>query len=275
MTEESARVRVMTWNLWWRFGPHWQDRQTGILHTLRAVNADVVALQEVWATAKTTQIHEFAAKLGMHAAFAAPTYPEAPAPPEQPDQDGVALGLGLLSRWPILATQAAELPARHRDTAPISLIATVDHPHGALHVVVACLEFEPAYNDDRIAQAHALVDHVTDPALDGQLPVIVAGDLNAAPTSPVLRPLYDALTDAWSAGGGDPAAVTIPSSHPSAPIEAEELIDQRIDHIFIRPGRAKQRVAAASATLAGAAIDGVYPSDHRAVVCDLSWTPAH
>jgi hypothetical protein len=42
--------------------------------------------------------------------------------------------------------------------------------------VVACLEYEPAYTDDRIAQARTLADLATDPALDGPLPVIVAGD---------------------------------------------------------------------------------------------------
>jgi endonuclease/exonuclease/phosphatase family metal-dependent hydrolase len=133
------------------------------------------------------------------------------------------------------------------------------------------LEYEPAYNDDRMAQARALADLATDPALDGSLPIIVAGDLNAAPTSPVLRPLCDVLTDAWRAGSGDAAAVTLPSSHPSAPVKAEELIDQRIDHIFYRPGQWAQRVTVEAVGLAGAAIDGIYPSDHRAVVCQLSW----
>jgi endonuclease/exonuclease/phosphatase (EEP) superfamily protein YafD len=102
------------------------------------------------------------------------------------------------------------------------------------------------------------------------LPIIVAGDLNAAPTSAILRPLSDVLADAWSAGGGDPAAVTLPSSHPSAPIESKELIDQRIDHIFFRPGEWAQRVRVE--LLAGEPVDGVYPSDHRAAVCDLSWS---
>jgi endonuclease/exonuclease/phosphatase family metal-dependent hydrolase len=268
----AGRARVMTWNIWWRFGPHWQDRQHGLVETLRAVDADVVALQEVWGTAETTQAHEFAGQLGLQAAFAAPSYPPAPEAPETPDQEGVALGIGLLSRWPIVGLRRAELPARHRPLRPVAMVATLAHPAGPLHVVAACLEYEPAYNDDRIAQGHALVDLATDPALDGPLPVVVAGDLNAAPDSPVLRPLHDVLTDAWSAGGGDPTAVTIPSTHPSAPVEAEELIDQRIDHIFLRPGQLRQRVVVESATLAGAPVAGLYPSDHQAVVCDLSWT---
>ena len=87
-------------------------------------------------------------------------------------------------------------------------------PAGPLHVIITCLEYEPAYNDDRIAQVETVAGLATDPDLDGSLPIIVAGDLNAAPNSPILRPLSDVLSDAWSAGGGDPAAVTLPSSHP-------------------------------------------------------------
>ena len=152
------------------------------------------------------------------------------------------------------------------------MVATLGHPAGPLHVIIACPEYEPAYNDDRIAQVETLADLATDPDLDSSLPIIVAGDLNAAPTSPILRPLSDVLTDAWSAGGGDPAAVTLPSSHPSAPIESKELIDQRIDHIFFRPGEWAQRVSVELTMLAGEPVDGVYPSDHRAAVCDLSWS---
>jgi endonuclease/exonuclease/phosphatase family metal-dependent hydrolase len=267
-----GRARVMTWNIWWRFGPRWRQRQPALLHTLRAVDPDVVALQEVWATAETTQAHEFAEQLGLHAAFAEPALPPPPVPVETEDQAGVRVGIGLLSRWPIDSVRQVRMPARHRTPAPVAMVATLASPHGPLHVVAACLEWEPAYNDDRIAQAHALVDLATDPALDGPVPVVVAGDLNAAPGSPVLRPLHDALVDAWIAGAGDPEAVTLPSSHPSAPVEAEELIDQRIDHVFVRPGQPRQRLAVGSATLAGSTVDGVHPSDHRAVVCDLSWT---
>jgi endonuclease/exonuclease/phosphatase family metal-dependent hydrolase len=268
--EDPRRLRVMTWNIWWRFGPQWRDRQPRILRTIEATGADVVSLQEVWGTGETTQAHEYAARLGWHAAFAGPAYPPAPADGEA-DWEGVEVGIGLVSRWPIAATEVVTLQARHRPYDPVALLATLEHPAGPLTVVVGCLEYEPEYNDDRIAQAERLVELATDPRLDGPNPVLVTGDLNAAPESPVLRPLHDRLVDAWAAGDGDPAAVSLPSSHPSAPVEAAELIDQRIDHIFYRPGRARSAVTVGSAELAGAAIEGIFPSDPRAVVCDLSW----
>ena len=169
------------------------------------------------------------------------------------------------------SVERVEMPARHRRFSPVAMVARLRASRRPALRRGGLLEYEPAYNDDRMAQGHALADLATDPALDGPLPIIVAGDLNAAPTSPVLRPLCDVLTDAWSAGSGEAAAVTLPSSHPSAPVEAKELIDQRIDHIFYRPGQWAQRVSVESAYLAGAAVDGIYPSDHRAVVCQLSW----
>jgi endonuclease/exonuclease/phosphatase family metal-dependent hydrolase len=271
VNETTQRVRVLTWNVWWRFGPQWRERQPRILQTLRDVDPDLVMMQEVWGSSDTSQVDELAAELGWHAAYAAPSYPPAPDPAESPDQTGISLGVGLLSRWPISAARPVTLPARHRPYAPVSLVATVDHPAGPMQVVATCLEYEPAYNDDRVAQGRQLVELATDPALDGPLPVVVAGDLNAAPDSPVLRPLQDVLFDAWTAAGGDPTAVSLPSSHPSAPVEAEELIDRRIYDIFFRPGQLRSRVTAESARLAGEAVDGMFPSDHRAVVVDLTW----
>ena len=112
MTE--ARLRVMTWNVWRRFGPRWRDRQPLI----------------------------------------------ADDPPEPRGPRGLVRELG------------------HRRSDP------------------GRLEWEPADNDDRVAQARAVTALATDPRLDGPAPVLLAGDLNAAPRSPVLRPLHDVLVDA-------------------------------------------------------------------------------
>ena len=57
-----------------------------LLQRLREADADVIALQECWGTSSTTQAHEFAAALGMHAGFAAPALPPAPYPPENPER---------------------------------------------------------------------------------------------------------------------------------------------------------------------------------------------
>jgi endonuclease/exonuclease/phosphatase family metal-dependent hydrolase len=144
--------------------------------------------------------------------------------------------VALLSRWPIVQRDVITMPARHRAWDPVILRASVAHPAGPLPVLVACLEHATTYSDDRLAQASLLADLATDPATDGPCPSLAIGDLNAAPDSSVLRPLSDVLIDAWRVGGGARDAVTLPSTHPSAPLEAgPELVDQRIDHVFSVP----------------------------------------
>ena len=265
-------VRAMTWNLWWRFGPRWRDRQPGIRATLERFRPDVVALQEVWSGGGTTQAHELADALGMHAVFAGPSYPPAPDDRAEPDWAGIDLGIAVLSRWPVLDHDAPVMPARHRAWDPVVLTARVGHPAGPLPVVAACLDYGVPYTDDRIAQGAFVTGLATHPRFDGPCPVLLMGDMNAAADSPVLRPAADMLTDAWAAGGGDPDAVTLPSTHPSAALEAgPQMVDQRIDHIFFRPGREDQHVLVDGVHLFEDAVDGVFPSDHRPVVADLRW----
>ncbi|GAA0810340.1 endonuclease/exonuclease/phosphatase family protein [Spirilliplanes yamanashiensis] len=262
-------MRVLTWNLWWRFGGSWRERQPRIAAVLAELRPDVAGLVETWSGPDGTQPAALAAPLGLHHAWAPTALPPAPDPPEEPGQAGYAVGLGLLSRWPIAATEVVELPHDQRPgPPPTALLATLDHPAGPLRVIVACIEWEPRYAADQLAQAHALAALATAGRLAGDLPVLLIGDLNADPSQPGLAPLTAVLTDAWAAGSGDPAAVTLASTHPDAPLEAVAQIDRRIDHVLVRPGRVP--VTVERAFLAGAEpIDGLHPSDHRAVVVDL------
>jgi endonuclease/exonuclease/phosphatase family metal-dependent hydrolase len=262
-------VRVVTWNLWWRFGPRWRERQPLIVRTLEALDPDVVALQETWAAGAESQPDQLAARLGLHAVFAETSIPPVPDPPENEDQVGVTMGVGLLSRWPVRRYRVEHLPARHRQQ-PACIVAHLAHPDGTLRVVVTCVEWEPKYADDQRDQMRALTALCRDPDLDGELPLVLAGDLNAAPDSPLLSPLLAVMDDAWSLGDGDPDAVSLDSRHPEAP-DVPHLIDRRIDHVLVRPGRAGRRVRVDRAFLAGDAVDGLDASDHKAVVCDLVW----
>jgi endonuclease/exonuclease/phosphatase family metal-dependent hydrolase len=264
-------MRIMTWNVWWRFGGAWREREAGIVATLEQVRPDVVGLVETWAGEGTTQAQRLADGLGMVAAFAPTSLPPRPDPPEEPSQAGIDVGIGLLSRWPILGTEVHELPhAQRPGPPPIALLATLDHPRGPLRVIVACTEWEPRYAADQLAQSHALAALAMDPRLDGDLPVLLIGDLNAAVDQPDLAPLLDVMVDTWPAGGGDPGAVTLSSAVPEAPLEATKQIDRRIDHVLARPGRPGGTVAVTRAFLAGdRPVDGRHPSDHYAVVADL------
>lgn len=122
--------------------------------------------------------------------------------------------MGLVSRWPVRGTVVRRRPAV-RHGRPTAITATLGHPSGPLHVVVACTEWErePQALADHLAQTTALASIRADPALDGDLPVLLAGDLNADVGSEQLAPLLAVATDLWVAGGGDPGAVTLPRAH--------------------------------------------------------------
>jgi endonuclease/exonuclease/phosphatase family metal-dependent hydrolase len=276
-SDYRGSMRVLTWNVLWRFGGNWREREPAILSTLEAYRPDVLGLVETWAGDGTSQPDRLAAVLSreghpLHAAFARTSLPPEPDPIEYPDQAGIVVGIGLVSRWPILGTKVHELPHDQREGAPpTALLATLDHPRGPLHVIVTCLEWEAWFTDDTLAQAHAVAALAADPRLDGPLPVLVMGDMNAVVDQPELAPLVESMVDTWTAGGGDPAAVTLDSAVPMAPLAATKVMDRRIDHIFARPGRPDRPVAVHGAFLAGdRPINGVYPSDHYAVGADLA-----
>lgn len=245
-------MRVMTWNVWGRFGADWRARETSIRATLEAYRPDIVGLQETWIADGTSQPERLGGALGLHHAVIEP-------------------GNGLLSRWPIVHTEAHPLPHDERGGEPGTiLLSTLDHPRGPLHVLVTGTEWKPEYAGDHLAQTRALAALATDVRLDGPLPVLLLGDLNAAAEHPVLAPLVDAMVDTWAAGGGDPRAVTLDGKLPIAPADATEQLGRKIDHVFARPGRPGLSVAVHRVFLAGdRPVEGVYPSDHYAVGADV------
>ena len=69
------RLRVLSWNLWWRFGD-WRQRHEAITAVLTACRPDVVALQEVWVDATgSSSAALLARQLGMHCAWHRPPRP--------------------------------------------------------------------------------------------------------------------------------------------------------------------------------------------------------
>jgi endonuclease/exonuclease/phosphatase family metal-dependent hydrolase len=248
-------MRVMVWNVWWRFGADWRARENGIMTTLETYRPDVLGLVESWSGDGTDQPHRLAERFGLHAAW----LPAAGPPLLADGHPGVESGLGLLSRWPVLQVGPHEpLPV---------LVATLDHPRGPLHVVVAGLSRD---TDDQTAQARCLAALTSDRRFDGPLPVLLLADLNASADQLPMAPLRDVMVDTWAAAGADPAAVTLDGRLPIAPTDAVEQVNRRIDHVFARPGRPGVPVTVRGAFLAGdRPIDGVYPSDHYAVGVDL------
>ena len=61
---ESA-VRVVTWNVWGRYGPAWEARQAALEDTLAEVAPDVICLVEAWRDGESSQPGRIASRLGL------------------------------------------------------------------------------------------------------------------------------------------------------------------------------------------------------------------
>lgn len=261
-------MRLATWNVLWRFAADWRARERGILATLERVAPDVLGLQECWATRTETQADRIAALLGMHAAFAGPSLPPVPEPPEHNDQAGVRMGVGLVSRWPIAGTVEHELPVSHRQVAPVALEARIAHPETPFRVVVAATEWEPAYADDHLAQTTRLAELIGAPDLAP--PTFLLADLNCDVSQAEFAPLAPVAVDAWAIAGGAADAVTLSSAVPFAPLEAVKEMDRRIDHILMANGSG---AVVEGASIVDEPVGGLFASDHFMVTADVRLPP--
>ncbi|HEY4463965.1 MAG TPA: endonuclease/exonuclease/phosphatase family protein [Streptosporangiaceae bacterium] len=264
-------MRILSWNLWWRYGP-WQQRQEAIAATLEQVRPDLCGLQEVWGGSGGNLAAELAKRLGMHWAYA-------PAAKGRADgNEELWIGNGILSRWPIGTYEQAELPGAGRaEETRVALRARIDAPGGALPFCTTHLTYGLGRSQVRVAQVRKLAEFVAEHAAGCPYPPVVTGDLNAEPASDELRLLGGLLTapavpglvliDAWRYA--DPADPGFTWDHRNGYQAETVLPDSRIDYVLAGPHR-QGRGRVRSVELAGnAPVDGVWPSDHFAVVADL------
>jgi endonuclease/exonuclease/phosphatase family metal-dependent hydrolase len=198
--------------------------------------------------------------------------------PASRERDGLTLGNAILSRWPITAQAQAWLPAGGpEEEGRLAVHAHIDTPGGVLPVFTTHLTYALGRSQVRVAQVRALAGFVAAQATDCAYPPVVTGDLNAEPGSDELRLLGGLLTapaapglvliDAWRyADPGDPGFTWDRRNG----YQANSMVpDSRIDYVLVGPHR-QGRGRVLSARLAGTApVDGVWPSDHFAVVAEL------
>jgi endonuclease/exonuclease/phosphatase family metal-dependent hydrolase len=269
-------MRVLTWNLWWRFGP-WDARRKAILAVLREQRADVITLQEVWANEDENLAGWLAQELGLeHWTYARFGHPEHWR--RRTDADPSDIGVAVLGRWPIGAREVLPLPAGGAvDNGRVALYARVDAPTGPVPVFTTHLNSAVYDSAARCAQVRALAEFVAAHGGKGAFPPVVTGDFNAWPDSDEIRLFGGHRTappvpgqyfvDAWEYA--DPAA-------PSATWDSSNAyhrpgLSGRIDYIHTgRPGPHGEGAVRDVARFGHGPVDGVWPSDHAGVRADLA-----
>jgi endonuclease/exonuclease/phosphatase family metal-dependent hydrolase len=267
-------MRIMTWNLWWRFGP-WEAREAAIEAVVRAESPDVLFLQEVWSHDGGSSAHRLAAALGDGHAVALTDDPFADHRGERPGFHNA-----IVSRWPLTDIVSHPLPTA--DGTPGHRRALTARVHRAGRTwPLLCTHLAYRFDESALREAQCrevlrIVDEIRgDP--DTEPPVLVGGDFNAAPDSDEIRLLTGrraapianlVLSDTWE-HVGDGAGITWRDDNPYQATTAWP--NRRLDYVFVSWPRPKPLGNPVAAHLAGiAAVDGVHASDHAAVVVEVN-----
>ena len=272
-------MRVLTWNLWWQFGP-WQQRQPAIVDELRALDPDIAFLQEVWARDGDDQALILGHELGRNIA-------RTRCPDGQPQEFGNAV----LSRWPIEELETRVLPGADEeletrvlpgaDAKPshrTALVVRIEAPTGSWVVIVTHLAWQSDQSVLRQKQLAVVAELAnTHRNRDEEAPpVLVGGDLNAVPDSNEIRrmtgvsaPYVDGLvfTDCWAAVGEGPGH-TFSRQNPHA---SDALWPRRrVDYLMVAWPRPKPLGNPLQAQLVGVnPRHGILGSDHYGVLVEL------
>ena len=138
---ESA-LRVVTWNVWGRYGPAWETRQIALEDTLAEVAPDVICLVEAWRCGESSQPARVASRLGLpHHQFVG----------DWQQEDWVS-GVGLVSRWPMSEPQRRPLRTEDGTGAGEAVHVVIDGERGAIRLFAVMLDYPLGASDIRQAQ---------------------------------------------------------------------------------------------------------------------------
>lgn len=230
---QGMQVRILTYNIHHAEGTDAKIDAARIAAVIQSADPDFVAVQEV--DVRTTRVagadlaHQLAARTGLHAVFG-----------KTIDYRGGWYGNALLSRWPLHGFVNHEMPSspgRERR-------AVIEGTTGSgFHFLATHLDVtEP----DRLLAVGRIAEIVASRPAD--LPMILAGDLNAAAGSATM----DELFKDWSNAIGEDPLPTYPAAKPT----------RQIDYILFRPA-ARWRVVEARV------LDEAIASDHRPLLAVL------
>ncbi len=249
--QQPDRLTVLTYNIQIGIG---MDKKTDLERTaavIKSVNPDIVALQEVDRKARRSggfdQAIELAKATGMQMVFGKASVREGI------DEDGGDYGVAILSRFPIRRSLNHRLPFTRGFELRTALEVEFDWPLKSgkrIPVRFFSTHFDNGSEPDRIASAQ-LVNRLA--VAGGDIPTILAGDLNAQPGS---RPL-EILKEEWTFAGAEKAMLTFPANAPRF----------LIDYVLLRPAQTWKVIEAS-------VVEAPDASDHRPVKAVLEYIPS-
>lgn len=262
----GERLTVLSWNIWWRFGP-WEERLPAIVETIRRLDPDIACLQEVWidVDGDDSSARRIGDALGLEHRGG-----------HRLDLDGIGFGNAVVSRWPIVGSEVLPLPAPDDANELRTCVrADIDSPHGPLQVFSTHLNWRFDQSAIRQDQVRAICQFIDDsPART--YPPILCGDMNAVPESDEIRMLTGRTAvpvpklvfhDAWEVAGSG-HGLTWSNENPHAVLDLEP--NRRIDYVLVGWPKSGGRGQVLDAQVAGSdPIDGVVPSDHYGVMATL------
>ncbi|MFW6146857.1 MAG: endonuclease/exonuclease/phosphatase family protein [Thermodesulfobacteriota bacterium] len=210
-------VRAMTYNIHSCVNTYREVNPYTVARIIKALEADVVALQEVDAEKNDGDNHNqaktIAERLNMNYVF----FPV--------EDNGLhAFGLAVLSRFPIGEYSFTRLPSHYATLIPRkrgAIRATIHTPAGPIHLFNTHLS---VYKGEQRKQMKVLLDTEWLSSIMDNQPAIFCGDLNAGSLSRTYRRVANYLTDVQKAL--DDPWLPRPTFHARSPF-------LRIDHMFI------------------------------------------
>ncbi len=232
----EVRLKLTSYNIRHGLGLDGKLDLARTASTLRALEADLIALQEVDVDTKrcggVNQAEELGRALGMHASFGAFM-----------DYDGGRYGMALLSRWPLRSARSVRLPDGNEPRVALAVALALENGE-TLHAVN--VHFDWVESDAfRHAQAQRVAEYLR--GLDA--PYVLLGDFNDSASSRTLD-LFRALAHEVDKPVG--ASLTFPADEPV----------KEIDFVFCAP---RERWDVRSCAVVAERV----ASDHRPVRCEL------